>query len=60
MNGMCCRAGKDLDGLPARQYFLREAMSHAQTGWQTDSGSSLTAGRMTDWMHTANAVTVRG
>ena len=30
-------------------------MSHAQTGWQTDSESLLSAGRMTDWMYTATA-----
>ena len=40
--------------------FLREAMSHAWTGWQADIESLLTNGRLTDRTHTANAATVRG
>jgi len=33
-------------------------MSHAQTGWHVDDESLLSIGRMTDWMHTANAATI--
>ena len=32
--------------------------SHAQTGWQVDSESLLSAGRLADWTHTANAATI--
>jgi len=41
-----------------RDAILREAMSHARTGWQTDIESSLSNGRMTGCEHTANAATV--
>ena len=33
-------------------------MSHAQTGCRTDDENSFSGGRLTDWMHTANAATV--
>jgi len=33
-------------------------MSHAQTGWRTDSESLLSDGCSSDWVHTANAATV--
>ena len=40
-------------------FYLREAMSHAQTSRMETDGSSLTISRNTDRMHTANAATVR-
>ena len=40
-------------------FYLREAMSHAQTSRMETDGSSLTSSRHTDRMHTANAATVR-
>ena len=44
--------------LSARDASLREAMSHAQTVWQSDDESLLSIGHMTYWLHTANAATV--
>ena len=45
-------------GIP-QAVFLREAMSHARTDWQTAIESLLSNGCMTGWEHTANAVTAR-
>ena len=40
-----------------RRRILRVAMSHAHPRRKTDAESLLSSGRLSDWMHTANAAT---
>ncbi|SDL87947.1 hypothetical protein SAMN04487833_13626 [Sarcina sp. DSM 11001] len=59
MNRLITAHVADTSACPKRQavFYLREAMSHAQTRQMTADVSSLTIGWQLDWMHTANAAT---